>query len=85
MTIMNLESGTMSLMSCFHDNCDDYGEDNCDNGDEEEDVEEVYCKKGEIYAAPISFLPENQRYEGNNLYNLNMVCVKITLGGSESL
>ena len=45
MTIMNLESGTMSLMSCFHDNCDDYGEDNCDNGDEEEDVEEVYCKK----------------------------------------
>ena len=53
MTIMNLESGTMSLMSCFHDNCDDYGEDNCDNGDEEEDVEEVYCKKGEIYAAPI--------------------------------
>ena len=38
MTIMNLESGTMSLMSCFH-------EDNCDDGDEEEDVEEVYCKK----------------------------------------
>ena len=59
MTIMNLESGTMSLMSCFH-------EDNCDDGDEEEDVEEVYCKKGEIYAAPISFLPENQRHEGNN-------------------
>ena len=56
MTIMNLESGTMSLMSCFHDNCYDYGEDNCDNGDEEEDVEEVYCKKrGNICSTNIIF------------------------------